>query len=152
MFSFHFDQMSILGGRLFGVHLVHGERPGRAGSAEGFAIGSASGTTGSPSATATAASSAGVVLVHQHGSPLAHGQLFLLPVGLAEYLEVGEHHDRARDEERDRTGDDGVRFVHDEQTVVRVVQHVLLVLVGGVPTCRMETIRLDLFTVLCIIT
>lgn len=134
MFSFHFDQMSILGGRLFGIHLVHGERPGRAGSAEGFSVRTPS--SGTSRSGSSCASATGVVLVHQHGSPLAHGQLLLLSVGLTEYLEVGEHHDRAGDEERDRTGDDGVRFVHDEQTAVRVVQHVLLVLVRGVPTCR----------------
>lgn len=133
MFSFHFDQMSILGGRLFGVHLVHGERPGRTGSAQGFPVRSSS--TATPSASgATPAPTPRIVLMHQHGSTLAHGQLLLLSVGLAEYLEVGEHHDRAGDEERDGTGDDGVRFVHDEQTAVRVLADVLLVLVCGVPT------------------
>lgn len=134
MFSFHFDQMSILGGRLFGVHLVHGERPRRTGSAQGFPVcpSAAAATSGTPPPSTR------IVLMHQHGSSLAHGQLLLLPVGLAEYLEVGEHHDRAGDEERDGTGDDSVRLVHDEQTAVRILAHVLLVLVRGVPTWKRE--------------
>lgn len=124
MFSFHFDQMSILGGRLLGVHFVHGERLGRAGTAQRFSV----------RPTTTSSSPTRVVLVHQHGVPLAHREGLLLPVGLAEYLEVGEHHDRARDEERDRAGDDSVWLVHYEQAAVRIVGHVLFVLVRGVPT------------------
>lgn len=128
MFSFHFDQMSILSGRLLGVHFVHGERFGRAGSAQRFSVCPPT-TTSSSSSSATR-----VVLVHKHGVPLAYREGLLLPVGLAEYLEVGEHHDRARDEERDGARDDSVRLVHYEQAAVRIVGHVLFVLVRGVPT------------------
>lgn len=69
--------------------------------------------------------------VHEHGVAGARVQRLLLPVGLLKDGQVREDHDGARDPERDRTGDDGVRLVHLELALVRVL--VLEVVAGGVP-------------------
>jgi len=71
--------------------------------------------------------------VHQHRVAVAHHQLLLLAVGLAEDGQVGEYHDGAGDPERNGARDDGVVLVHHEGALIRVLQDEELVRRGGVP-------------------
>lgn len=86
--------------------------------------------------TITIRASTARVPVHEHCIAVSHGQLLLLPIGLPENGVVREYHDRARNPERNRTGDDHVDFVNYENATVRIRLGHPPVLGRRIPSCR----------------
>lgn len=84
---------------------------------------------------AATAATARVPVVHEHCIAVPHGQLLLLATGLPENGVVREYHDRARNPERNRTGDDHVDFVNYELARVRIRHGRDPVLVRRIPSC-----------------
>lgn len=71
--------------------------------------------------------------MHQHGISMAHHQLLLLSIGLAENCQIGENHDGAGYPERYRARYDGVVLVHHKRAHLRILPDVNLMLPSGIP-------------------